>query len=105
MILFLPMHQHWGTQNRRQFWRWFGSADRVSVDDMMQVENVVSVLHHVPTGSVLTAEAISKRQAQIATMVGGTASGLQWDAVESLPVSEDIKRQSGGCVTIWMRRC
>jgi len=47
---------------------------------MMQVENVVSVLHHVPTGSVLTAEAISKRQAQIATMVGGTASGLQWDA-------------------------
>lgn len=81
----------------RQTWRWFGSADRVSIDDMMQagVEGVVSALHHVPTGSVWTAEAISKRQAEIAAMADGTPSGLQWEVVESLPVSEDIKRQSG----------
>lgn len=81
----------------RQTWRWFGPHDRVTIDDMLQagVEGVVSALHHVPTGSVWPAEAIAQRQTEIATMAGGTPSGLQWDVVESLPVSEDIKRQSG----------
>ncbi len=63
----------------RQTWRWFGPADRVSIDDMMQagVGGVVPALHHVPAGSVWAAEAISKRQARIAIMADGTPSGRQ----------------------------
>lgn len=81
----------------RQTWRWFGPKDLVSVDDMMQagVEGVVSALHHVPTGAVWAPAEIAKRQSEIATRKDGTASGLAWEVVESLPVSEDIKKQSG----------
>lgn len=81
----------------RQTWRWFGPRDRVTIDDMLQagVEGVVSALHHVPTGTVWTPAEIALRQHQIATMVDGTPSGLVWEVVESLPVSEDIKKQKG----------
>ncbi|SOC00321.1 D-mannonate dehydratase [Rhodobacter sp. JA431] len=81
----------------RQTWRWFGPQDRVSIDDMMQagVEGVVSALHHVPTGTVWTPEEIAHRQAEIATRRDGRPSGLNWEVVESLPVSEDIKKQQG----------
>ena len=81
----------------RQTWRWFGPKDHCSIDDMRQadVEGVVSALHHVPTGAVWTPTEIERRQAEIATMKDGSPSGLNWDVVESLPVSEDIKRQSG----------
>lgn len=81
----------------RQTWRWFGPRDTVSVDDMLQagVEGVVSALHHVPTGAVWTQDDISLRQIQIGTMTDGGPSGLVWEVVESLPVSEDIKKQRG----------
>ena len=81
----------------KQTWRWFGPHDHVSVDDMMQagVEGVVSALHHVPTGDVWTSGEIAARQQAIGRMKDGQASGLRWDVVESLPVSEDIKKQSG----------
>lgn len=81
----------------RQTWRWFGPRDLVSVDDMMQagVEGVVSALHHVPTGVVWTPEEIERRQAEIGRMKDGSPSGLNWEVVESLPVSEDIKKQKG----------
>ena len=81
----------------RQTWRWFGPEDRVSIDDMLQagVEGVVSALHHVPTGAVWTSEEIEARQRLIATRPDGSPSGLAWEVVESLPVSEDIKKQSG----------
>lgn len=81
----------------RQTWRWFGPKDLVSVDDMLQagVEGVVSALHHVPNGTIWTPEEIAKRQREIATRRDGTASGIAWDVVESLPVSEDIKKQKG----------
>jgi mannonate dehydratase len=81
----------------RQTWRWFGPKDLVSVDDMLQagVEGVVSALHHVPTGAVWTPEEIARRQREIATRRDGTPSGLAWEVVESLPVSEDIKKQKG----------
>jgi mannonate dehydratase len=71
--------------------------DRVSVDDMMQagVEGVVSALHHVATGAVWTPAQIAQRQHEIATRKDGRASGLAWEVVESLPVSEDIKKQKG----------
>lgn len=81
----------------RQTWRWFGPKDLVSIDDMMQagVEGVVSALHHRPTGSVWSPEEIAQRQAELAVMKDGAPSGLKWEVVESLPVSEDIKRQTG----------
>ncbi|WEK05066.1 MAG: mannonate dehydratase [Candidatus Devosia phytovorans] len=81
----------------RQTWRWFGPKDICSVDDMTQVgaEGVVSALHHVPNGVVWSPEEIARRHAEIATRKNGAASGLTWDVVESLPVSEDIKKQKG----------
>ena len=81
----------------RQTWRWFGSEDRVGIDDMMQagVEGVVSALHHVPTGAVWTPDDIARRQSEIATRRDGRPSSLAWEVVESLPVSEDIKKQKG----------
>ncbi|GFE51830.1 mannonate dehydratase [Roseobacter cerasinus] len=81
----------------KQTWRWFGPMDLVSIDDTLQagVEGIVSALHHVPTGAVWTREEIAQRQREIATMTDGTPSGIAWDVVESLPVSEDIKKQQG----------
>ena len=81
----------------RQTWRWFGPKDLVSIDDMLQagVEGAVSALHHVPVGAVWTPEEISRRQAEVATRGDGTPSGIAWDVVESLPVSEEVKKQKG----------
>ncbi|RBO52753.1 mannonate dehydratase [Rhodovulum sp. BSW8] len=81
----------------RQTWRWFGPRDLVSIDDVRQAGavGVVSALHHVPTGAVWTPDEIARRQAEIGTMKDGTPSTLTWDVVESLPVSEDIKKQKG----------
>ena len=81
----------------RQTWRWFGPKDLTSIDDITQAGavGVVSALHHVPNGAVWTPEEIARRHSEIATRKDGTASGLTWDVVESLPVSEDIKKQKG----------
>ena len=80
-----------------QTWRWFGPNDTVSIDDILQAgtEGVVSALHHVPTGAVWTPDEIARRRAEIAVMTDGRPSGLTWEVVESLPVSEDIKQQRG----------
>ena len=91
----------------RQTWRWFGPNDRVSIDDMLQagVQGVVTALHHVPTGTLWTPEEIARRQSQLAVMRDGAPSGLEWEVVESLPVSEAIKTQSGdwrGHVQNWI---
>ncbi|MFD0979198.1 mannonate dehydratase [Tropicimonas aquimaris] len=81
----------------RQTWRWFGPKDLVSIDDVRQAgaEGIVSALHHLPTGSVWTPDEIEARKTVIATMADGSPSTLTWDVVESLPVSEDIKKQTG----------
>lgn len=81
----------------RQTWRWFGPHDVASVDDMRQagVEGVVSALHHLAPGVVWPVEEIRKRQAELAVMRDGSPSGLKWEVVESLPISENIKRQTG----------
>jgi mannonate dehydratase len=81
----------------RQTWRWFGPDDPVTTEDMLQagVEGVVSALHHVPIGAVWTPAEIARRQAEISRRPDGSPSGLAWEVVESLPVSEDIKKQSG----------
>ncbi|MCB1460851.1 MAG: mannonate dehydratase [Nitratireductor sp.] len=81
----------------RQTWRWFGPDDTTGIDDIIQsgAEGVVSALHHVPTGEIWTAEEIAKRQEAIRRRSDGSPSGLEWEVVESLPVSEAIKKQKG----------
>ncbi|HEU0222895.1 MAG TPA: mannonate dehydratase [Paracoccaceae bacterium] len=81
----------------RQTWRWFGPKDLCSIDDMLQagVEGVVTALHHVPAGAVWEPAEIARRQSEIGRRSDGSPSGLAWEVVESLPVSEDIKKQKG----------
>ena len=81
----------------KQTWRWFGPSDLVSIDDVRQAgaEAIVTALHHVPTGAVWSPDEIARRQAEVGRMRDGTPSRLAWDVVESLSVSEDIKRQTG----------
>ncbi|MCY6379791.1 mannonate dehydratase [Hoeflea prorocentri] len=82
----------------RQTWRWFGPADTISIDQLAQigVEGVVSALHHVETGAVWPSDEIAKRQREIATTADGRPTGLEWEVVESLPVSETIKTAGPG---------
>lgn len=78
-------------------WRWFGPTDVTTISDVMQTgaRGIVSALHHISDGELWTPEEIARRQAEIAHTADGRESGFKWEVVESLPVSEDIKLQTG----------
>lgn len=86
----------------KQTWRWFGPPDPISLSEIRQTGavGIVSALHHLPPGVPWRADDIAARKAEI------EAAGLDWDVIESLPVSEEIKTRGSDWrahVDAWIR--
>lgn len=68
-------------------WRWFGPSDLITLDELrrIDVEGIVTSLHHLPKGAVWETDEIMRTKRLI------ESHNMRWSVVESLPVSEEIK--------------
>ncbi len=73
----------------RMTWRWFGDADSVKLGQIAQipvVKGIVGTIEDIPVGAVWSVERIAALKAEV------EAAGFTLDVIESIPVSEAIKR-------------
>lgn len=85
------MHDLLAERGTYDCFRWFGPDDPVTLESIRQCDcrGVFTALHQFAYGEAWPREAIRQRRKAI------EAHAMTWAAVESVPVSEDIKTRSG----------